>query len=51
MTTDTVYKKALTKREAIDELKKNSGYQFDPNIVDVFIKYLENGEDILKAQK
>ena len=51
MTTDTVYKKALTKREAIDELKKNSGYQFDPSIVDVFIKYLENGEDILKARK
>lgn len=51
MTMDTVYKKALTKIEAINELKKNAGYQFDPRIVDIFVKYLENDNETLKTYK
>lgn len=43
MTTDTVYKKAMSKEKAIKELKYNSGKQFDPKIVEVFVKYLESG--------
>ncbi len=35
------YKKKMSKREIIKELKKYSGTQFDPKIVDVFIKILE----------
>lgn len=31
------YKKAVTKKEAIKELKKCSGTQFDPKLVDIFI--------------
>jgi putative nucleotidyltransferase with HDIG domain len=38
MTSERVYKKQLTKEEAIDELLKNRGTQFSPMIVDVFIK-------------
>lgn len=42
MTTNRVYKNALSKDEAIRELKKNSGKQFDPDIVKVFIECLES---------
>ncbi|MBP9559895.1 MAG: diguanylate cyclase, partial [Synergistaceae bacterium] len=38
MTSDRPYKKALTQKEAVDELKKCRGKQFDPEIVDVFIE-------------
>ena len=42
MTTNRVHKNALSTDEAIRELKKNSGKQFDPNIVKVFIECLES---------
>jgi HD-GYP domain-containing protein (c-di-GMP phosphodiesterase class II) len=38
MTSDRPYKKALTQKEAVDELKKCRGKQFDPEIVDIFIE-------------
>lgn len=44
MTNDRVYKKAMTKEDAIKELKKCSGTQFDPKIVECFSDYLENKE-------
>ncbi|MBI5026395.1 MAG: diguanylate cyclase, partial [Nitrospirae bacterium] len=34
------YKKSLTIQQAIDELKAESGRQFDPKLVKVFIKFL-----------
>lgn len=37
MTTDRPYKKALTLDHAVGELKKNSGTQFDPELVKYFI--------------
>lgn len=40
MTHESKYKKAMNKNEAIDELNKCSGSQFDPEIVKVFIEYL-----------
>lgn len=38
MTNDNPYKRALSKEEAIKELIKNSGIQFDSEIVKMFIK-------------
>ena len=40
MTHNRIYKKAMSKEEAMKELKKCSGTQFDPHIVNCFIEYL-----------
>ncbi len=44
MTQDRPYRKALSRSKAKDELKKNAGTQFDPQIVLVFLEYLEQVE-------
>lgn len=41
MTKDRVYRKAMSKDHAIQELKANAGSQFDPTVVGVFIEILE----------
>lgn len=38
MTTDRVYRKALSREKAWRELKKNAGSQFDPEVVKVFLE-------------
>ncbi|MCK4248959.1 MAG: hypothetical protein KAX15_04190 [Candidatus Omnitrophica bacterium] len=43
MTSDRPYRKSLSMQEAKEELKKCSGTQFDPEVVDVFITILEGG--------
>ncbi len=43
MTHDRPYRRALSEQEAREELKINSGTQFDPQIVDIFLTYLEKG--------
>jgi hypothetical protein len=40
MTNDRPYRKSISKRQAINELKRNSGLQFDPLIVKKFISIL-----------
>lgn len=40
MTHDRVYRKRKEPKEAVEELKKCSGKQFDPKIVDVFVECL-----------
>lgn len=42
MTQDRPYRKALSVSEAKEELRKNAGTQFDPQIVDIFLAYLES---------
>lgn len=41
MTTDRVYRKHLSYKEAVDELKKYAGAQFDPKLVDIFLEIVE----------
>ena len=43
MTSDRCYRKQLTKEEVIAELKKNSGTQFDPQLVPIMLDMLECG--------
>jgi len=43
MTSDRPYRNALSIESAKEELKKESGKQFDPRIVEVFLKILEEG--------
>ncbi|MDY0027734.1 MAG: HD domain-containing phosphohydrolase, partial [Candidatus Humimicrobiaceae bacterium] len=44
MTSDRPYRKKMTKKEAIDEIKRCSGTQFDPKIAKAFIEILEKEE-------
>jgi response regulator RpfG family c-di-GMP phosphodiesterase len=47
MVTDRPYRKAFTKEDAIAELKKCSGTQFDPKVVEAFLKAIEKNTDML----
>lgn len=47
MTSIRTYKKQMTKEEAIDELVRNSGSQFDPEIVSAFISVLKDSDTSL----
>ncbi|MCM8800495.1 MAG: GAF domain-containing protein [Candidatus Omnitrophica bacterium] len=48
MTTERPYARALTIEEAKEELRKNIGKQFDPNVVEVFIQLLEQNPDFFR---
>jgi len=41
MKSDRPYRKALTEETAIQELKRGSGTQFDPKLVEIFLEILE----------
>ena len=49
MTSTRSYRTALTCREAVAELQRNSGLQFDPELVDLFIDKIV-GYELLGAQ-
>jgi len=38
MISDRPYQKARSHEEAVEEIKRNSGTQFDPMVVDAFLK-------------
>lgn len=41
MTHDRPYRRAMNHQEALEELKREAGKQFDPQVVEVFIQWLE----------
>jgi len=41
MLSERPYRKALGKEKAIEELNKNSGTQFDPEVVKVFLRIIQ----------
>lgn len=47
MTSPRPYRDAYTHEEAIEELKRNRGVQFDPRLIDIFITLLD-GESLIK---
>ncbi len=42
MTEDRVYRKALSRETALDEIRKNAGTQFDPQISAMFLEIVED---------
>lgn len=44
MTTDRPYRRGLSLEQAVYELKKNSSKQFDPVLVETFIKMIKSGK-------
>jgi HD-GYP domain-containing protein (c-di-GMP phosphodiesterase class II) len=40
MTTDRAYRKALSRADAVVELRRNRGTQFDPRVVDALLAVL-----------
>ncbi|MFH0964174.1 MAG: CHASE2 domain-containing protein [Planctomycetota bacterium] len=52
MTYQRVYRKALSLAEAVEEIRRNRGTQFSPDVADAFLRYLEetrSGETDLAA--
>ncbi|WP_366922532.1 HD-GYP domain-containing protein [Metallumcola ferriviriculae] len=48
MTSDRPYRKAFSYFEALQKLRKNSGTQFDPDVVEKFIKILVNADTLME---
>ncbi len=42
MTEERVYRKAMTEERALEELRRNAGNQFDPDVVQAFTMFLQN---------
>ena len=49
MTTDRPYRQALSQQEALEELRRNAGSQFDPRVVSAFTKVVEEGKPELAS--
>lgn len=51
MTSERPYRAALTRQAALEELRKGSGTQFDPMVVEAFIRVLDRGLDLEPADE
>ena len=51
MTTDRHYRKARDLSDAIEELKRNAGIQFDPQIVETFLQIISKERDFISAMR
>jgi len=50
MTTNRPYRKGLSHKTAIDEIKKEAGAQFDKEVAEAFVKAFEAGEIEMKTE-
>lgn len=50
MTSDRPYRKALTHEQALEELERFSGYQFDPTIVAIVVKNNLSRKGVIEGQ-
>ena len=41
LTSERCYKKAMPPKEAVKTIKEESGTHFDPKLVDIFLKYID----------
>ncbi len=48
MTSDRVYKVAISKEDALIELNKNKGTQFDPKLIDIFTRIMSQKAKVSK---
>lgn len=44
MNSNRVYRKKLTREAIIEEIEKNKGTQFDPEIADILLNLIKNGD-------
>ncbi len=51
MTTDRPYRKALSQDRAVEEMRKNAGSQFDPEVVEVFLSILKEEPAVKTSDK
>lgn len=51
MTADRPYKKALPKEAAIEQLRQKAGTQFDPRVVETFLKIMENSKVAISSPR
>jgi HD-GYP domain-containing protein (c-di-GMP phosphodiesterase class II) len=49
MTTNRPYRKAMSRNEAIAELRSNAGSQFEPRLVDALIHVLDETEEVAES--
>jgi HD-GYP domain-containing protein (c-di-GMP phosphodiesterase class II) len=49
MTTNRPYRKAMSREEAVAELRANAGSQFEPRIVDALIRVLDQTEEVAES--
>jgi response regulator RpfG family c-di-GMP phosphodiesterase len=51
MTTDRPYRKALSQEQALEEIRKNAGSQFDPEVVEVFLSAIKESPAVKTSDK
>ena len=49
MTSNRAYRRAKSKEEALKEIEKNAGKQFDPKFAKEFVRWINKIEEKLKA--